>query len=203
MKNVIWEFRTEDELSNLLYISHEEINVEREVILRVGRIGCCDEYENDTSDAIWMMNAGQLAQDFNRWYPHGSCNRPNWDTVNTILEPQAGFFSGAKRSCTCPPAAGRFPFGREAPVYLPTARRPVYFRVRSACVPAHRPQAGFLSGAKRPCPCPPAAGRFPFGREAPVYMPIGRPQELAAKRLVLYMTWVTWKRGKVMNIIDR
>ena len=71
------------------------------------------------------------------------------------------------------PQAG-FSFGREAPVYLPKGRRPVSFRARSARVPAHRPQAGFLSGAKRPCTCPPAAGRFPFGREAPVYMPIGR-----------------------------
>jgi hypothetical protein len=102
--------------------------------------------------------------------------------------PQAGFLSVAKGPCSCPPAAGRFPFGREAPVYLPTGRRPVSFRARSAHVPAHRPQAGFLPGAKRPCTCLPAAGRFPFGREAPVYLLTGRrrvrgpPQELAAKR---------------------
>ena len=105
--------------------------------------------------------------------------------------PQAGFFSGAKRPCTCPPVAGLFPFGREAPVYLPTGHRPVSFQARSACVPAHRPQASFFSGAKRPCTCPPAAGLFlfgrkapctcppaaglfPFGREAPVYLPTGR-----------------------------
>merc|ERR1711923_140142 len=105
--------------------------------------------------------------------------------------PQAGLLSGAKRPCTCPPAGGRFPFGREAPVYLPTGRRPVSFgreapvclptgrwpvsfRARSARVPAHRSQAGFLSGAKRPFTCPPAAGRFHFGREAPVYLPTGR-----------------------------
>ena len=36
-------------------------------------------------------------------------------------------------------------------------------------VNAHRPQAGLLSGAKLPCTCPPAAGRFTFGRKAPVY----------------------------------
>ena len=78
--------------------------------------------------------------------------------------PQAGFFSGTKRPCTCPPAAGQFLFGREAPVYLPTGRRPVSFRAQSGSVPAHRPQACFLSGAKRPCTFQPAASRFPFGR---------------------------------------
>merc|ERR1711923_318558 len=99
--------------------------------------------------------------------------------------PQAGFLLGAKRPCICPPAAGRFSFGREAPVYLPTGQRPVSFQARSARIPAHRPQAGFLSGAKRSCTCPPAAGRFLFGREAPSYLPTGRrPVFLSgAKRL--------------------
>ena len=90
--------------------------------------------------------------------------------------PQAGFFSGAMRPCTCPPATGRFTFvplcmptgrftfGRKAPVYMSTGRRPVSFRVRSARVHAQRLQASLLSGAKRLCPCSPAAGRFTFGR---------------------------------------
>ena len=37
----------------------------------------------------------------------------------------------------------------KAPVNLPTGRRPVSFRARSARVHAHRPQAGLLSGAKQ------------------------------------------------------
>ena len=68
--------------------------------------------------------------------------------------------------------------------------RPVYLRTRNARVHTHRPQvgllsgasrlhahlpqAGFLSGAKRPLTCQRAACRFTIGREAPVYMPTGR-----------------------------
>ena len=47
---------------------------------------------------------------------------------------------------------------------------------------AGRGQAGFLSGAKRPCTCPWATGRFPFGREAPLYLPTGRRRSAGASR---------------------
>ena len=59
------------------------------------------------------------------------------------INKRIGTFKFLGRDSTNRPA-GRFPFGREAPVYLPTGRRPVSFRARSARVPAHRPQAGFL-----------------------------------------------------------
>ena len=41
-------------------------------------------------------------------------------------------------------------FGRGASVYMPTSRRPVYFRSLSACVHVHRPHASLLSGSKHP-----------------------------------------------------
>ena len=88
--------------------------------------------------------------------------------------PQAGLLSGPKRTCKCPPAAGRFTFECEAPVYMPTCRRLVFFRVRSARLHAHRPQAGLLYGTERLFIYPLAACRFSFGPEAPVYMPTGR-----------------------------
>ena len=69
----------------------------------------------------------------------------------------------------CPTAAGQFTFGYEAPVYIPTGSRPVYFRARSARVHAHRLQVGLLSGAKRPCKCPPATCRFTFGSSVRVH----------------------------------
>ena len=91
--------------------------------------------------------------------------------------------------------------GREASVYMPQALAPKqlvkdihFIPVPHNCIidihtipeshnsfidthtiPTHaqRQQAGLLSGAKRPFICPSAAGGFTFGREAPVYMPIG------------------------------
>ena len=65
-------------------------------------------------------------------------------------------------------------FDIETNSFLSKMRMPVYFRAQSARIHAHRPQAGFLSGAKRSCTCQPAAGWFSFGREAPVYNPFGR-----------------------------
>ena len=109
--------------------------------------------------------------------------------INVHL-PQVCLLSGAKRPCTCPTAGGRSTFGHEAPVYMPTGRRPVYFWVRSARVHAPWLQAGLLSGTKRPCTvymptgrstfgrepctCPPAAGWSTLGHEVPVYMPTGQ-----------------------------
>ena len=109
--------------------------------------------------------------------------------------------SGARHTCTCPPAAGLSTLGREASVYMPQALAPKqlvkdihFIPVPHNCIidihtipeshnsfidthtiPTHaqRQQAGLLSGAKRPFICPSAAGGFTFGREAPVYMPIG------------------------------
>ena len=110
------------------------------------------------------------------------CLRPNrifsFDLEFIFLK--ASFLSDAKRPYTCPPAAGRFlfgtkrsftcspdacwfHFGRKALLYTLIDRRQVSFR-----------ETGLLSGAKRPCTWPPVIGRFPFGREAPVYMPTGR-----------------------------
>ena len=84
-------------------------------------------------------------------------------------------------------------FGRGASVYMPTSRRPVYFRSLSACVHVHRPHASLLSGSKHPRTWSPARSAhvhamstlamFTFRREAPVYtgrfftfvyMPTGR-----------------------------
>ena len=107
-------------------------------------------------------------------------------------EEEVGFYSGVKRPCTC--STCRFPSRRKALVYVPTdekkcaeevlygqagtgqgdtARRrrrlfhrPVYFRG----VHAHRPD---YFRAQSTHVYPPAAGRFPFGCEATVYMPIG------------------------------
>ena len=62
--------------------------------------------------------------------------RPVSFRARSALVPARGFFSGAKRPCTCPPAAGRFLFGCEAPVYLPTGRRPVSFPAPCTCPPA-------------------------------------------------------------------
>ena len=150
---------------------------------------------------------------------------------------QVGLLSGAKHTCTCPPAAGLSTLGREVSVYMPQALAPkrlvkdirisqLFYRhtitthaqrqqaglLSSARLYAHQQQAGLLSGVKHPFTCPsaagrllsgckpgycralsiygyqqqadllsgaeciwpPAAGRFTFGCEAPVYMPTGR-----------------------------
>ena len=74
--------------------------------------------------------------------------------------------SGVKRLHTCPPAAGWFTFGREAPLYIPPAAVLLFLGVKRH---THRLQAGLLSGAKCPFLCHRAAGRFIFGRETYVY----------------------------------
>ena len=67
--------------------------------------------------------------------------------------------SGTKRACTMgaeciwPPAASRFTFERG--VYMATSSRPVYFRLRSTHVHAHRPQAFLL-------PQSPVESRSPY-----------------------------------------
>ena len=105
------------------------------------------------------------------------------------------------RPSTCPPVAGRFPFGRKASVYMPTGRMPVSYRAQSARLHAHRLQADFVLGAKRPCTCPPAVGRFTFGREAPVYMPTGRrPVPFRARRPVARGTLRACSRGTLHGI---
>ena len=108
---------------------------------------------------------------------------------------QVGLLSGAKHTCTCPPAAGLSTLGREVSVYMPQALAPkrlvkdirisqLFYR-HTITTHAQRQQAGLLSSAKRPfiCPsaadndtCPTVAGRFTFERKAPVYMPISSRQ---------------------------
>ena len=73
---------------------------------------------------------------------------------------QAGLLSGVKHPFTCPSAAGR----------LLSGCKPGYCRALS--IYGYQQQADLLSGAE--CIWPPAAGRFTFGCEAPVYMPTGR-----------------------------
>ena len=111
-------------------------------VFQVTRLQCCQRMSS-REDYLLYLPTGRRPVSFRARSARVPDHRP-----------QAGFLSGAKRPCICPPAAGRFPSGREAPVYLPTGRRPVSFR--------------------RPYTCPPAVGRFAFGREAPVYLPTGR-----------------------------
>ena len=59
-------------------------------------------------------------------------------------------------------------FGRGASVYMPTSRRPVYFRSLSACEHVHRPQASLLSGSKHPRTWSPAWSAHVHARR-PVY----------------------------------
>ena len=59
-------------------------------------------------------------------------------------------------------------FGRGASVYMPTSRRPVYFRSLSACEHVHRPQASLLSGSKHPRTWSPARSAHVHARR-PVY----------------------------------
>ena len=73
---------------------------------------------------------------------------------------QEGLLSGVKHPFTCPSAAGR----------LLSGCKPGYCRALS--IYGYQQQADLLSGAERIWP--PAAGRFTFGCEAPVYMPAGR-----------------------------
>ena len=73
---------------------------------------------------------------------------------------QEGLLSGVKHPFTCPSAAGR----------LLSGCKPGYCRALS--IYGYQQQADLLSGAE--CIWPPAAGRFTFGCEAPVYMPTGR-----------------------------
>ena len=54
-------------------------------------------------------------------------------------------------------------FGRGASVYMPTSRRPVYFRSLSACVHVHRPHASLLWALNTRV--------HDHRREVPMYMP--------------------------------
>ena len=74
-----------------------------------------------------------------------------------------------KRFCGCVQVfPSRFTFGRKAPVYMPTGRRPVYFQAQSVRLHIHREAPVYSVHG------PPAEARFTFGRKVPVHMPTDR-----------------------------